>query len=298
MLSELKSAYQNQANDFKKSAQILRDQRKNLSSELVKGNISFDDFMQNAVNLEKLAQVYDQAAADFEQKSNTVNEQTIINLTIKNATNTLISNIRRATTYELEQEINKIVKTDVITRFLQNNGANDRVIDILIGGQVDNFLNQSGNQNIDSQELKDRLRDKIKDMIKDSKNDLRLNWNQRISEAIQQLATQMQSDTNKIENQSSPTNQPTPTKKPIPVDENGCKPGYHWDIKIGKCIQTNCNDVPNAHYSYVLDCVCGSSGSINENPDDPNKECHYPLNYPSCPGCVHTCVGLKQDCPE
>ena len=60
----------------------------------------------------------------------------------------------------------------------------------------------------------------------------------------------------------------------------------------------NCNDIPDAHHSYVLDCVCGSSGAMEENPEDPNKECSYPSDYASCPGCVYACVHLDEDCPE
>lgn len=78
-----------------------------------------------------------------------------------------------------------------------------------------------------------------------------------------------------------------------------CKPGYEWRPRSGVgCVQTNCNDVPDAHWGYTQDCVCGSSGSINENPNDPNKECHYPQDHASCPGCVYACVYADEECPN
>ena len=78
-----------------------------------------------------------------------------------------------------------------------------------------------------------------------------------------------------------------------------CPPGYEWQRMSGVgCVQINCNDIANAHYSYTGACICGSSGSIAENPKDPNKECYYPRDHKSCPGCIYACVHLDEDCPE
>lgn len=77
-----------------------------------------------------------------------------------------------------------------------------------------------------------------------------------------------------------------------------CKPGYKFNARSGVgCQQENCNDIPDAHYSYTGYCICGSSGSMYENPDDPNKECALPHDDPSCPGCVYACVHLDEPCP-
>ncbi len=75
-----------------------------------------------------------------------------------------------------------------------------------------------------------------------------------------------------------------------------CPSGYEFQPNSGVgCVQSNCFSIANAHLSYTGHCVCGSSGSIAENPADPNKEC-YSQNE-SCPGCVVACVGLDQSCP-
>ena len=85
----------------------------------------------------------------------------------------------------------------------------------------------------------------------------------------------------------------------VPPGPEDCGPGYIFDTRAGpKCIQENCNDIEHAHYSYTFDCICGSSGSINENPEDPNKECSYPSDYKACPGCLYACVPFDEPCPE
>ncbi len=77
-----------------------------------------------------------------------------------------------------------------------------------------------------------------------------------------------------------------------------CPSGYKFNPRSGVgCQQENCNTITDAHYSYVGDCICGSSGSMYENPDDPNKECYLSLEDESCPGCLYACVGLKEECP-
>ncbi len=77
-----------------------------------------------------------------------------------------------------------------------------------------------------------------------------------------------------------------------------CAPGYRFDPRSGVgCVQENCASVPSAHYSYEGYCVCGSSGSIAENPKDPNLECAYPADHAGCPGCVFACVHLDEKCP-
>ena len=77
-----------------------------------------------------------------------------------------------------------------------------------------------------------------------------------------------------------------------------CKPGYEWKPRSGVgCVQKNCSDVPDAHWGYTQNCVCGTSGSIHEKDTDPNKECHYPADHKSCPSCVYACVHNDDECP-
>ncbi|MBU2566289.1 hypothetical protein KKG46_01880 [Patescibacteria group bacterium] len=78
-----------------------------------------------------------------------------------------------------------------------------------------------------------------------------------------------------------------------------CKPGYKFNRNSGVgCQQINCNDIPDAHYSYTGTCICGSSGSINEKDTDPNKECYHPSDYESCPNCLYSCIHLDEKCPD
>ena len=77
-----------------------------------------------------------------------------------------------------------------------------------------------------------------------------------------------------------------------------CEPGYKFNRNSGVgCQQENCYDIPNAHYSYTGACICGTSGSINEKPTDPNKSCAYDNSNTSCPGCVYACIHFEEECP-
>jgi hypothetical protein len=83
------------------------------------------------------------------------------------------------------------------------------------------------------------------------------------------------------------------------ADITDCKNGYKFSPRSGVgCQQINCNEIPDAHYSYTGYCICGTSGSINEKATDPNKECSYPSDYESCPSCLYACVHLDEECPN
>lgn len=80
---------------------------------------------------------------------------------------------------------------------------------------------------------------------------------------------------------------------------NECKNGYSYSEYFHRCVQTSCEDgVRYSHYSSTGGCVCGSSGSMFEDENDPNKECYYPSDYESCPGCIYACLHKDEECPE
>ena len=82
------------------------------------------------------------------------------------------------------------------------------------------------------------------------------------------------------------------------VSARECSPGYEYSRHFAACIQSNCTDVPDAKYSYTGACLCGSAGSIHEDPDDPNKACRRDRDYEACPGCTYACVHSSQLCPH
>jgi len=84
-----------------------------------------------------------------------------------------------------------------------------------------------------------------------------------------------------------------------PPNQGTCPNGYTYSPRSGiECIQTNCNSIQNGHWDYTGHCVCGSSGSIAEDPKDPNKECILPHENASCPDCLFACVHLDEKCPS
>lgn len=82
------------------------------------------------------------------------------------------------------------------------------------------------------------------------------------------------------------------------LSANDCLPGYHFDRTSGNCIQTDSHDVMHPHYTPGGQCVCGTSGSIVENPDDRNKECMFSRDNANCPGCVYQCTHFDEPCED
>ncbi|MCB9636886.1 MAG: hypothetical protein H6721_32665 [Sandaracinus sp.] len=87
---------------------------------------------------------------------------------------------------------------------------------------------------------------------------------------------------------------------PLPIhdaDAQGCRAGFQWNRRFGGCVQVDCSSVTHAHYAHGGECVCGSSGSVNERATDPNQECSTPRDDTTCSGCVYACVRNGQSCP-
>jgi hypothetical protein len=297
LINDLKGAYKDEAQKLDVLSSQIRDARKQLAGKLTKGDIEFDDYMKQAVALEKLAQSYDKVANDFRHKADTIDEKTIVSLVTKNAANLLIGRVKDVVLFELKTQISKLIRDDVITRLLGKDIAHsDIIIDLLTEGEVNSFLSQTGGS-IDEGEFKKLLREKIKQILKESKKDLQNNWKEKIQQVLEELSKQMQEEKGELKSISPENEKEKSNQKKIELDDFGCRPGYKWHQKMGKCIQSDCDSIEHAHYSYVLDCICGSSESIDENPEDPNKECGYSLQYESCPGCVYACVHFDEDCP-
>ncbi|MFC1678460.1 hypothetical protein ACFLZ9_01840 [Patescibacteria group bacterium] len=184
--------------------------------------------------------------------------------------------------------------------------------------------------------LKERVREQIKKILKENKDALKDNWKDMVNDVIQKMIDELKDERENLEEQdeatgddgeggydnpstdsgeekkeekksSSASEEATEDKgedgkhvknpADIPVDEHGCKPGYDFKPNFGiSCVQADCNDIPDAHWSYEGYCVCGSSGSMKENPEDPNGECKYKNTYAACPGCVYACIYLDEEC--
>jgi hypothetical protein len=78
-----------------------------------------------------------------------------------------------------------------------------------------------------------------------------------------------------------------------------CAAGYRFDRMSGVgCVQDKCREVPHAFYNYVGYCVCSACGEVGCSGDKGfEKECRRPGDDKSCPGCVYSCISLKDKCP-
>ncbi|MBU2235556.1 hypothetical protein KKA01_00680 [Patescibacteria group bacterium] len=84
----------------------------------------------------------------------------------------------------------------------------------------------------------------------------------------------------------------------ITFSADDCKGGYEYQRMSGVgCVQIDCNDITDAHYSYTQQCICGSSGSIYEDSSDPNTECYREPSFTACPSCLYACIHADESCP-
>ncbi|MBD3261497.1 MAG: hypothetical protein GF334_07415 [Candidatus Altiarchaeales archaeon] len=89
-----------------------------------------------------------------------------------------------------------------------------------------------------------------------------------------------------------------------------CPPGFSWRRMSGVgCVQSDCNDIPHAHWSYTSACICASMDNIDDPDEDMySKMCTEPVDYEGfdrekcsrfCPGSkVISCILPTEKCPD
>jgi hypothetical protein len=294
VLESLRTIYRNQAGELNSQVEKMEAVRNDFKNKLINDpDYGLKNYMKDVVALDKVIESYRQAATDMEQTAAGLNTGDMIKMLGQGAVKNFLSGSEAIVIDEIKGQINRFINPDIIKSFVERGDEN--ALDVLLNGDIGRLL--GGNKDgIDLDELRERIKDRIKDLAQKERDNLKNNWQNTIRDLINQEVKSIK--------ESLPENKEKEDKKPedlgpIPKDENGCLPGYVFQPRSGVgCVQEDCNSYEYAHWSYEGYCVCGSSGSISENPKDPNKECGYPPTYRSCPGCVYACVHFDEECPE
>lgn len=299
-LSQVQKNLLNQADDLHKQAQEIRDLKTNLEKNLLSGDLSYDEYKDKFIALENVAGAYERTADRFTQTARNIKSENLIGMIARNTWNQTIRQIKNEVNYTIRSEIDKYVNPQVISFLVgKDDKSLDQVIEILATGNISSILGQKGSK-IDSDELKNRVAERIKSVLEQNKDAFKNDWRGQINRIINEEISKLEKEKENLPKPeaSEEKSEDKASSGSSEQKSDGCPNGYVFCARCGiSCIQANCNEVDDGHYSYDGHCICGSAGSINENPDDPNKACYYSREYESCPGCLYACVHSKEDCP-
>lgn len=308
IVAEVQKMYTDAAEEMKKKAAEIRESRNEMLGQLTEGGYTYEDYKEHVLALETLAASFDAAADKFSKESAKITLENVVKMAGKNLVNKVFGQAREIVMNNVGRELVKLVNPDILESLIsQNENGADAILDMLVGGDLARVLKGGDTTGIDLDELKKRIRDEIKVMLKESKEDLRKNWKTKIAEILDKKVAELKEEKEKktkeaeeaVSGQEKGDGKVAAPAKFYKDPSGNCKSGYKYTPQGGiTCIQENCypEAIPNAHWSYEGYCVCGTSGSIAEKPTDPNKECAYPGDYESCPGCVYACVTLDKEC--
>jgi hypothetical protein len=298
LVGELKKVYKDQANQLRKQAEELNAQKDLLGKKLITGEVTFDEYKEAAMDIHIMLNSLEAGAQRLEGASERVNTGTILNMLGKDILKQLANQAGDIVMSEIQGEVKRLLNLDVVKNLIrQGEGGEDAILDLLFSSELRRSLS-SGSDGIDIDALKKRIRDQLRQMIKDNQRDLRNNWNTRITDLINETRNQLRSEMTEKEKEELDLSG-TICEKSVEPTTDKCGPGYEFKPRSGTgCVQANCNSIPNAHWSYTGTCVCGSAGSINENPNDPNKACYLPADCGPCKSCVYACVHFDEECPD
>ncbi|MFC1722470.1 hypothetical protein ACFL0C_02365 [Patescibacteria group bacterium] len=302
----LKKTYRDQAKEMRENAANLEEARKGLASKMVKDkNYSYDDFKNDVVSIQNLVEVYKKAGEKFENAANRVGPKDVAGMLGENLLKKALGDIKEAVIFEASAELEKFIDPNVISRFLDNRsgaGGLDAVLDFFVLRELGDSTDSMSEEEL--KEFLKRTKKSIRNSLKENSDFFKDNWREKLNEVINKEIERIEMEANKVNEKvknnidsEKEENEPQFAEKDFGGDEQ-CGPGYEYNRRFASCVQANCDKITDAHYSYEGYCLCGSSGSIAEDPKDPNKECGYPRSYTSCPGCLTSCVHLNEDCPK
>lgn len=312
-LENAQKILRDRAEEVRQEAEALKQTKSQLEQDLLSRNISLVDYQNKIISLDQIVGAYEETAQRLDRAANNLKAENLLGQVAADALHRSVKNIGNVITHRINNEIKNLMGPDIIKKFVGEGGMNvENVIDLILTGDIMRVLESQGHKSTDPdfKNLLEQLKKDIKEQMKNDRKFLQGNWRELLDKKIKEILDKNKVNINKAANTNAAANTNTEANAnmneeantdevAIPVDEHGCKPGYTWSPQSGiSCIQTNCYNeaIPNAHWSYEGYCVCGSSGSIAENKNDPNKECTYPATYAKCPGCVYECVKFDEDC--
>jgi hypothetical protein len=335
-LDAAKKILEDRADEVYKDIEELYELDAEMKKQLLSGDIKYEDYQKDFVALNKIIEAYEDTAGRLEKAAENMKPENLLKQIAGDALKVGKRKLNRIIRRNVAKEMKKLFNPEIIKKFIGEGGENVlNVVDLIVGSDATRILKGLGYDNEDPnfKELLETIKEEIKVQLKSDKDYLKGNWRGVMEDKIKEIleeyevskeegkldeffekygnknantATNVNAESTVIDSDSDlddeldfedPEDRIAPDPK-LPKDKNGCYPGYEWSIKVGDCIQTNCDSVTDGHYSYVLDCLCGSSGSIAEDPNDNNKECYQRSDNASCPSCLYACVGLKAECPD
>ncbi len=312
--------------------------KERLEKDLLSGDLPFSEYKDKVIAFTKVMEAYEDTAQRLDQAAQNLKPESLLKQVAADALHQGKRKIQRIVRTRVGQELEKLINLNVVKTFLEGGGLNVAdVIDLVIAGDASRMMKELGysKDHPDFKKLLDLIKEDIKEQLKNDKQFLKDNWRELINKKIKDILAEY--ELNKKEgslegffldykksnensaaanaNESADVKEDTsdldalldfedPEERiapdpALPKDKDGCYPGYHFERLSGVgCVQTNCGAVAHAHYSSTQQCVCGSSGSIAEDPKDYNKECYNRSDNAACPSCVYACVKLDADCPE
>ncbi|MBW6442055.1 hypothetical protein K0B04_04110 [Patescibacteria group bacterium] len=307
LLQQMRTAYRDQAGELRNQANDIRNSRTQLQQGLLSGEVTYEDYRNNVLALEEIAQVYETTADKFDSSANNMRIENIAGIISRDMIDQIWVQSRNAVIHETKNEISRFINPDIIKNFITGGVNFDTFLDGIASHYIDKHSGDDKSE-ADMDALRERVRNRIKEILEENKDEFKQNWREKVDEIVKNKVKELEDEKKNLpevetkdENKEGDAGDSDKSgESTTGSSDDRCPSGYEWSIKVGKCFQSNCypDQIPNAHHSYVLDCVCGSAGSINENPDDPNKACRYAGDYKSCPNCVYACVGIKDECPN
>ncbi len=306
LTGQVRQMYRDEALSLRDYAGELEQARGNLRQQLAEHNISLHDYIERAVNIERMIETVNQTADRFETQANNLRSQDIIKMAGSRLAQNVMGEVKNIALDEFRNEVNDLVNPYILEILSGNRRGLDALVDIVLYGLPET------DHKFDSDEFRQRVKDRIKQVLAENRANLEGNFAELVRQVVEEMENEAATSKDETTEQAEEAIERTKDngkERPqspysadelaaslseIPKDEHGCLPGYVWRRMSGVgCVQKDCAEV-GAHYSYTQACICSF---VNPKPGAKTKACQRPANYRACPSCVYACVGPDEECP-
>lgn len=330
-LADVRKMYRDEAQKLRDKADQLTDARKALAKDLLKHG-DWDKYQKQVADMHQLIKIHKDAADKFDSAAQNLRTKDIVKMVSEDFLKAAWVDVRNAVLTETSKELSKVTDPTIIADFLKGGGM-DSIVDFFVDREMNKVLDLKQDEKIDWDKLRENIRERVKEELEKNKKLFKEGWRDKINEILDEQVKKMKETEQELKKEEEKVTKGEEAEKKkdaskltdeqkaviydfeealqkAQTEENErilagevgtsdkCPAGYAYRPSWGKdCIQVNCPNVQDAHWDSTGGCVCGSSGSIAENPEDPNKECAFPREYSSCPSCIYACVHFEEDCP-
>lgn len=177
-VDRLRGAYRNEAQAHREAVEQLQWQADAIKNDPTAGDVA------HLIRIRSLQDAHERLAARLEARAVSITTEDVLGLVGRRVVRQAVAGGRAIVTQEARSEIERLLGIEVIADFSAGGLDAERVVELVLGSDVDLALIRAGVDPAEADDIRDRLRDRLREDLRARRSDLRENWQQVVRRAV------------------------------------------------------------------------------------------------------------------